>query len=413
MRSFSLYVARRFLFSSALPGAVRVLSWVSLVGIALGTASLWLVLSVFNGFHGLVYDLYQKFDADIRITAASGRYLPVSDSLITYLRTSGGVAALTYTLEGRAVLAYADHQTIVQVKGIRSDFSAVSAAHQLVQYGSFNLTDTLEYPRLVLGEGVAAALAVNLNDDARPLQLYTVTDGTSILQASPDALQSYPAFASGVFVMQKEYADKVVLAEYGFAQKLFRVEDRCTAYELKLTDGANDEQVQQALQLALGSKYQVQNWQGQHPSLFAVLQNEKFVSYLVLVLMLLLLACTVVGMLSMVVIDKQREVALLRALGVEAAQIQHVFIWMGVLLGSYGLGAGLILGGTLGWLQQSFGLLKMKGGEHFMIDSFPLRLSSIDAVLITVTVLMLSLAAAWYPARKAAAAQLAQWLRAT
>lgn len=410
--NFPAFVARRFLLSGHVPGAVRTLSVVSMVGMAIGAMALVLVLSVFNGFHELVFTLFHQFDPDIKIIAARGKYLTVADSLAAQLRKHPDVAAVTTTLEGRAVLGYYDHQSIVVVKGVKADFTNVSRVTEIIQYGRYEVADSAGYARLVMGEGVAANTSVNLADFDTPMQLYTVTDKANLLGADESLMQAHPAFAKGIFAIQKEYNDRMVLCSYAFAERLFGKPGAATAVEVRLQPGTDSKALQQQWQQLVGNAYEVQNWEGQHPTLYAVLRNEKAVSYLVLVLMLVLLAGTIVGSLTMVIIEKQKEIAVLQAIGAGTPTIRMVFLWQGAMSGLLAAGVGLTLGGILGYLQQNFGLLKIRGGENFLVDAFPLVMRPSDFILAGGTVLVLSILASLYPAMRATQGTVVQKLRA-
>jgi lipoprotein-releasing system permease protein len=409
---FSGFVARRFLFSGHVPGAVSTLSVVSMVGMGLGAMALVLVLSVFNGFHDLMYGLFERFDPDIKIVAARGRHVTAADSVAKLLQADASVAHVTTTLEGRAVLSYYSHQSIVVVKGVKADFTKVSRVEELLSYGTYEVADSGSYARLVMGEGVAAATSVNLADRETPMQLYTVTDKTNLLGGGDGLMQSHAAFATGIFSIQKEYNDRMVLCSYGFAERLFNAAGAATAIEVRLKPGTDGKALQQQLQNRLGAAFEVQNWEAQHPTLYAVLRNEKAVSYLVLVLMLVLLTGTIVGSLTMVIIEKQREIAVLQAMGATARQIQAIFFWQGTFSGVAAGAAGLALGGTLGYLQQNFGILKIRGGENFLVDAFPLVMRATDFILVGATVLLLAMLASLYPALRATQGTVVQKLRA-
>lgn len=398
---FSRYIARRFLFSSQLPGAIKTLSLVSMVGMAIGTASLIIVLSVFNGFHGLIYSLFQKIDPEIKIVAVKGRYLPEPQQVLDAVKRNTSVQAFTSVLEGRAILSYHDHQAIVVVRGIEQNFTDVSRIREIIAYGNYNVSDSAGYPHLVVGEGIAAATQINLADLQIPMQIYTITEKANLLNADPNSLQVYPAFTSGIFSVQKEYNDKIVLTNIGFARKLFNNDDDITSIDIKIKGGVDINSVRQSLQKDLGTGYDVQNWEGQHPSLYNILRNEKAISYLVLFFMLILLACTIVGSITMVIIEKQREIAILQSMGATKPQIQAIFVYQGLLSGLISTCSGLLFGGILGFLQQHFGLLKMQGGENFLIDHFPLVMQPSDFILVAATVLTLAVLASLYPALKA------------
>lgn len=407
-----LFIARRYLFSKRLPTAVNVLAWISVVGIGLGTTALVLVLSVFNGFQQLIQGVFADFDPEIRIVAARDKFVPAADSIIQLVQKQPDVAQALPALEGRAILSYGDKQVIIQLKGVDTAYAQLTRVGSLVQYGSFQVETPDSVPLLVMGAGVAVRIGTNLMDDLTPHRLLAVTGEGNLLTNPEEAVRQVNAYPAGIFSIHKEYDDRVVLTSLSAARQLFAQPTAVSAIELRLNEGTDLEAARIRLQASLGPRYDVQTWYGQHQTLYQVLRNEKAVGYLVLTLMLLLAACTIVGNLTMVVLDKQGDIALLRAAGASARRVRAIFLWQGLLTGLWAAGGGLLLGGLIGWLQQTFGLLRMAGGASFLVQSFPLQMQGSDFVLIFATVLVLALLSSLYPAWRAAQGLPAQRFRA-
>jgi lipoprotein-releasing system permease protein len=408
----ALFVSRRYLLSRKLPGAVNVITWVAMTGIALSTAALVIVLSVFNGFNNLIMDLYGDFDADVRIVAAEGRYLPDAPMLLRQARETEGVQAATQVLEGKALAQQDDRQQVVRLKGIEPAFQTVSDAHRLVVAGEFEVQPRAEFGGVVLGTGVGGRLGSYLEDYDHPLLLYTVTQQGQLLNQGEEAIRIEQVLVKGFFALHKEYDEQFVLADLALVQRLFGAEGKATAVELRVAPGTTPQTVKDHLQAELGSSLVVQTGAEQHASLYRIMENEKSVGYLVLTLILLLTAVNVVGGLSMVVHEKRADMAMLRSFGATAGRVASIFLLNGLLVGGVSGGVGLLLGMGLVAAQDAFHLLKLQGGENFVVDYFPVELQTTDLLQVGLTIVVLTALASAVPALRAGRSSIVEQLKA-
>lgn len=404
----AFWIARRYLFSRRLSASINVLSWVSVLGIGLGSCALVLVLSVFNGFQGLIGQLFQKFDPDIKILPAQGLYFQPSDSLEALLASQPGVEAVSATLEGRAMARFRDNQAIVRLKGVRPDFTTVSKANTLVYVGSFTLEEDQE-ATLVLGSGVALALAASLAEQFEPIALFGISPGSNLLGDPLQAVNQAAAYPTGIFSLQKEYDDQYVITTLQLARQVLGTEGY-SAYELRIAEDTKLEATRASIEALLGPNWRVLSWYGQHETLFNVLRAEKQAGYLILVLMLLVAGSTIVGNLSMIVVEKRGDVAMLLSMGARRGFIQQLFMAEGLLISGLATAFGLGLGFVLAFLQQQFELIQIGGGDSFVVQAFPVSMQLADFALVFATVLVLSLLASYVPARRAARLQVVRLL---
>jgi len=398
-----LRIARRYLLSRRLPGAVNIITLIALTGITVGAAALIMALSVFNGFHTLLRDLFQDFDADIRITATTGKYLPDSDSLAQRLATFPGIEAVSRTLEGRAVLKYpdSDQEHIVQLVGVDRNFAAVSRYAGLVYIGRPDVVDEYGMPQLVMGAGVAYYTRANIYREDR-MTLYTVSETANLEQDADGGLRMLRATPAGFFTLQKEYDDNIVLTDLEAARRFFDLDNKVSTYQLRLTDRTTVADTKAALAQALGPNYRLDAWFEQHQTLYEVMNNEKWVAFMVVTFMLILAGVNIVGCLTMVVLAKRRDIAVLQAQGMTGRQIAAIFLWEGLLLGTLAAGLGLGIGLGLVYLQQEFHVLKLAGGANFIIDHYPVQIVWADVLSVAVVVVALGTVAGLYPALRAA-----------
>ena len=385
-----------------MPGAVQIITAITTVGVGLITAALVVTFSVFNGFQAVLRDLFKSFDADVRVSAARGRYVsPQAGELAVKMSETRAVAAV---LEGRAVLRNGAKEQIVKVKGADADFEAVSDVERLVRFGKYALKDTFGEPALVAGIGVAGNLGLAVNDPFQKLELLTLSEKKELLTADPaEAVRSAVLGVSGVFALQKDYDDRLVIVPLAVANELFEADGRRTGYEIKLKDGVSPDKFRKKFQELLGPDYRVETWYEQHQTLYEVMRNEKAVAFLVLALMLALTACNIVACLSMVAAEKRRDVGILQTLGARRRMTAGVFWALGMLIGGGAAAAGMLLGALLCVLQERFGLLKLGVSEDsaFLIQAYPVEMRPTDFFLIAGMVVVLSSLSAFYPAYRA------------
>jgi len=404
-------LARRFVLSRRNPGAVNAITWIASVGIALITASLVAVLSVFNGFTGLITDLYAAFDAELKCELQAGRYFSISDSSLASIRAVPGVKAAEPVLEGRAVLRHGELQRIVHIKAVPTNYLTVQRLDTVVRYGVFKLSGPDSLPPVVIGQSLGYELDIIIDDPADPLELYALRQHVDLRQADPEAIRAQPVVVSGVFSLQREYDASRVLLNLPVAQRLFGLSGQASAYEIKLTDGRPLQQVKQEVQAALGSTFTVRSVPEQHPTLYRVMRTEKWVGYGMLLLMLLLVCVNVVGTLTLMVVVKKRLLAVLGAIGVPDSVRQRVFVLAGIYLtGTAGI-VGVLAGSLLVWSQETFAWLSFANPDYFVVSAFPVSLKLLDVFTVLSTVLVLGWLAAKWPARKAARMPLASTLR--
>jgi len=407
-------IARRYLFSSRLPRALNLISAITVGGIGVGTALLVVVLSVFNGFYYLIRDHYEAFDADLKISAARGQLLRSADIVLKAVANHPDVLAYSPALESQAIMRFGEQQHIVTLKGVARNYRDVTDIAKLVRNGTYGLKTAEGDYTLVLGAGVAWRLGVNLADWLHPIEAFTLSDKVDPTSADPEKLLNRQYFfPAGVFSIEKDYDSRYVICDIEAARTLFDATGGMSSIEIKARSEDQVESLKRHFKKELGEDYRVESWYEQHATLNAVLQNEKAVGYLIILFMLLLISFNIVGTLSMTVIAKQKEIAILRTLGGSEGLIQRVFLLLGLMMGGLGTASGLALGAAFCFLQDSYGLLRfdVQDTATMLVDHFPVRLLFSDLAAIAATVLLLSFAAAWLPARRAAGRSILHLLR--
>ncbi len=408
-----IQIARRYLFSSKSKNAINIIIMVCILGIAIVTAALILVLSVFNGLTAYIEGQFSAIDPDIKIVAAEGKFFQEDDQLYATLLTLQDVDAVTRTIEDRVWLEFFDNQALGVIKGVEADFHDVNPIDSFIYRGGIRQEPKYGIAQGVFGSEIAARLSVDMDNSSDHVSIYHVPPDArlkSVLDAST-AINVERMFPSGYFSVQKPYDEKYVFTHFSFAQKFFSAENQLSAYELKTSSFKKVDKVKEKLEVMLGDEYEVLTWYEQHKTLYRVMRNEKFISYLILVLMLALVSVNIVGSLSMIVIEKRKDVSVLRAMGSSPGMIRQVFLILGLFIGGIGGGLGVYWAACIGFVQEYYGFIPLPGGDSFSVKSIPIELAFLDFLLVFLTVIFLSTLASLYPARQAASVEIVEGLK--
>jgi lipoprotein-releasing system permease protein len=293
-----------------------------------------------------------------------------------------------------------NYQTIVTVKGVEANYNLINNITKYVKNGNFGIGDR-ENPGIVMGAGIENAAGVEIDRGFIPTILYMPNQNAASLN-STDGLNSYIVKPTGTFVIQQDFDNKYAFTNLAFLKYMLNMsEDEYSAIEIK-TSG-EEALVKNDLQQLLGNGYKVQTRYEQNQSLYAVMQMEKWVIYAILSLILVVAAFNMIGALTMLVLEKQKDIAVLKAMGADNSRIQQIFLLEGLLLAGIGTGLGLLLATLICWLQVKFHLIKL-GGSTFIIDYYPVKTSITDYLLVSVTVSCIAFSAAWITSRKSSRA---------
>lgn len=407
--------AWRYFKAKKTTNAINIISWISIVAIVIGTTALILVLSVFNGFEGLVKSLYSSFYPDVKISPLSGKQIVLTPEQLQKLRSVKSVKALSLVAEEKALLQNkandadsTDYQSIIYLKGVDSNYTLVTtvADKEHMIGGNFN-TGTEDKPLLILGAGVENAVHVQSESNVRPLAVYMPRKEAVSLDDPLQSLSAEAANTSGTFMIQQDFDNKYAITNLAFVKRMLAMDENAyTGAEIAVTDGTDADDVRDEIKKLLGKNYLVQNRFEQNVSLFSVMRIEKWIIYAILSLILIVAAFNMVGALTMLVLEKKQDISVLHALGASKNFIQKIFLSEGLLLALIGGATGMLLAFVIGILQIKLHLIPLQGST-FMIDYFPVKMVLSDFLLVAFTVLIIALIASWIPARKAALQQFA------
>lgn len=397
--NFSLYIAKRYLVSKKSHNLINIISLISVIGQVVGTAALIIVLSVFNGFEDVIKNLYNTFNPDFVITAEKGKSFHYSNFPTGEMMSIEGVSGVAQVVEEDALFKYRDNQYIAKIKGVSDNYQNLSQIDSTIVDGSFVLQEGAS-DFAVIGAGVAWYLDINIHDVRRLLSVYLPKRGNASSFSFNSAFNNKVIHPAGTFSVQQEFDENYVFVPLRFARQLLEYKDEVTSVEIFLKKGIDSDQVQSKIQTILGDTFQIKNRYQQNKTLYKLLRSEKLAIFLILVFILILASFNIVGSLSILIVEKLKDIAILKSMGADKSLIKKIFITEGILISLTGSLIGLIVGFTLLQLQLQFGLIKLGTGEgSFIIDAYPVKILPLDFLYVFITVIIIGYIATWYPVR--------------
>lgn len=390
----------RYLVAKKSTNAINVIAWVSIGAIALVTAAMIIVLSVFNGLSDLVKSLYKGFYTDLRILPISGKVLTLTPEQYAALKKIDGVHYISFVAEEKALLKVGENQSIVTLKGVDNEYEKLTTIKQKIIRGEFELGDA-ENAKLVLGYGVENALGILSNQIQSKVMVYLPNRDRRFTGKMED-FNSGEALPDGTFAIQQDFDNKYAISNLAFVKNLIGLDsNQYTTIELAVKEESEIERIKSNLQNVLGKNYIIQTKYQQNQSLYNVMKYEKWGVYGIFCLVLLISSFTIIGALTMLVLEKQKDISILKSMGASNHYIRKIFLTEGLLLALFGIGFGVFLGILICTLQQHFHFVKLYGGS-FLIDYYPVQMQFSDLFLIISTVAAITFLASYFPAKRAA-----------
>ena len=379
--------------------AIQIIAWVSVFAIALGTAALITVLSVSNGFTEVVKGLYSDFYADISVTPTQAKFIKITDAQYQAVQKIKGIHAVSKIVVNKALLVKGDQQSVVTVKGVEPTYIHINKVSNYLKRGEFDLGNVVS-PKIVLGIGVEQRLNLFQEPLGDTLQLYAVNrTGKSIAQL--DQLNTLSVVQSGAFSIQQEFDEQYIFTNYGFSQYLFDLApNEISGIELSIAS-SYEKEIIGSIKKIFGNGVQVQNKYQQNIDLYKIMQTEKWIIFFILALIMIVASFNLVGALTMLVLEKQKDIHVLQAMGARSWDIQKIFLLLSGIMAFMGALIGGLLSSLFCWLQLKYHLIKLEGNS-FVIDYYPVKPMLIDYIAIISLVLFISILAGWIPAKRAA-----------
>ncbi|MEE4115120.1 MAG: FtsX-like permease family protein [Marinilabiliaceae bacterium] len=394
----SLYIARRYLFAKKSRNAINIISGISIAGVTVGTMALIIILSVFNGLENMVQTIFGTFDPDLEIRITEGKVFIPEERHLAILDSIEGIQNWSFVLEENALLRYDEKQYIASVKGVEDDYSSITGLDSVMWDGDFILRGENGRMFTVVGLGVAQNLGIGLNF-LSSVNIYVPKRTGKVGSADlSNAFIRQHIFPSGIFSVEQDFDSRYIFIPIDMMRNLLEYDEEISAIEIKFTEGADVEELQQAVEELFGDKFTVKNKYQQQEMFYKVMRSERLAIFVILSFILVIASFNIIGSLTMLIIEKEKDVSILRSLGANNNLIKKIFIFEGWLISIIGAIAGLLLGGFVCWLQQQYGIVKLSG-DTLVIDTYPVVMQFLDFVLVLITVLAIGFGAAWYPVR--------------
>ena len=400
--NFPFFVARRYLFSKKSTHAINIISAISVVGVAVATMALVVTLSVFNGFHDLVASFFTTFDPQLKIVPVKGKTVAADDPLLAKVKVLPEVEVSMESVEDQALAVYQGRQAMVNIKGVESNFEQLTHIDEiLLGDGRFEL-HAADMFYGIPGVRLAEQLGMGYTYED-PIKIYAPRREGQLNMANPlDGLVEDELYSPGVLfnVKQARYDKSYILTDIAFARRVFEQQGMISALELRLKPGSNFDRVKSEIKEIVGDGFAVKDRFEQQDDTFKIMKIEKFIAYIFLTFILMVACFNIIGSLSMLIIDKKDDVVTLRNLGASDRQIVRIFLFEGRMISAIGAVLGIVLGLTLCWAQQTYGIVKLGSSSgNFIINAYPVSVHPEDVVIIFITVLIIGFLSVWYPVR--------------
>jgi lipoprotein-releasing system permease protein len=369
------------------------MSIIATAGVFVGAAALVIVLSVFNGFEALVTNLYNSFDADYVISPVTGKTFTPNSIQLKQLSQLPEVALVSQVLEENVLLKNGDKQYFATIKGVSLQLEKLERLQNLIVDGQLKL-ESGGLPYACLGQGVAIGLSLSSTNSLYPLTVYVPNR-----LSQPDLINTANAFkilninVSAVFSVQQDVDSKYVLVPIDFARELLSYEKEVSTIEIYLKPNVSSIHMQALLQDKFGSNFVIKNKEQQHELLYKIMKSEKWAVFFILVFILIVASFNVIGSLTMLIIDKKKDIAILKSMGASMQTIKNIFLFQGMLISAYGAIGGIITGLIICFIQEKFGVIGLGAGGSFVIDAYPVKIILLDIIFVLITVLIIGLLA--------------------
>lgn len=399
--NLSYRIAVRYFFSRNKRSFISVIARIAMAGVAVGTMAMIVVLSVFNGMEDLNRNMFRTFDPDIKVTPSKGKRFTASEAVLQNIKSVPGVKIVTKVIEDNALAGYGNQQTIVRVKGVDSSFSQRGQLDTALIEGSLKLYGPNGTPFAILAAGVKNALLVSTDDILTPLDLwYPKAGGKTLNFTSTEAFNQVQLRPGGVFFIESRY-DDYVIAPLKVVESLLQYEGKISALEIKIAPGFSEENVSEAIADKIGGDFIVKDRDSMNADLLRAIRIEKLFVAVTLALIILVAAINIFFSLSMLAIEKKKDVSMLYALGATQGLIRKIFLTEGAIVALSGAVTGMLLGIAICWIQMQYGLVSM-GMATSLVDAYPVKLIWQDVFFTGLIIVMITLAVSYVPARRAA-----------
>ena len=391
----ALFIARRYLFSQKKRSVINVISWISLIGIAISSMALIVVLSVYNGIGTLTQSLFNIFDPELKIEAKEGKTFHLADIDYSGITSLPSVAYTSPIVEENMWVTYKERNKIAIVRGVADSYATMTGIDTMLHMGRYELKNAQSNQYIVMGLGVYYELGINHYDAHTPVGIHIPKRNAAIGLSFDRAFNSQYALTTGVFNIQDDFDRKYILADIDFVRQLMNyAPDEVSSIAINVKHPNKVAHTKADIQRLLGDGYTVKDRFDQQPLYYKIFKSERIAIFLVAALIVLISTLNLISSLSLLIIDKRKDINTLRCMGADKCLVRTIFFAEGLLISLVGVLSGMAAGFVICLLQQEFGIIKM--GENFVVSSFPVAMQAVDFLAVFALVSLLSLAAVAY-----------------
>ena len=393
------FIAKRYLFAKKSTNAITWISWISVIGVTIGTAALFLILSVFNGFEELNLIYAKKLSPDLKIIPSLGTKFNKS-SIDTNLFISPSINYYVNVLEDNVLLKYNNSQYFATLRGVSEQYLQSKEIDSVLRAGTFTLHENGQ-AYAVIGKGIENALGIDITQPIEQIVVLAPKQNSRLNTLDPaSSLNSAAIYAIGIFAVQQEMDERVMFVPIDFAENLFAQQNKLSSVDIYLNDGEDMLTYQKIIAAKLPAKFMVKNRFQLNESLYKVLNTERWAVYLVLTFILIIAICNIIGSVTMLIIDKKKDIAVLRTLGATKNQIQKIYFYEGMMISLLGTFIGLFIGAGFAILQAKFKLISIYSSTGEYLQAYPVKLIYTDFLLVFATVFIIAFIANWFSAKQ-------------
>ena len=391
----SLFIASRYVFSKKKKTFINFLSYFSIASISIGTAAMIIVLSVFNGLENTLMSVYKDFDPSIKIEHKKNKYF--NNTIKEKITSVNGVKYVSGVLENKVLFQNAENEAVAYLKGVDNDYLKINQIKSNLVEGDFEINKG-KLNNAVFGRGLKYSLGIKTNSDFQNINVYALSDSKKLNPniTRQKIYKKEQLKPTGIFAIEKSFDNNYAFAKLDFTQRLFDKEMKISSYEVEVKNGFNPEKIKIEIQNVIGDEFNVLGFSEQRESLFKILRTEKLIVYIVFSIILLLSSLNIFFLLSMMGIEKRKDIKTLLSFGVGLNQIKKIFIFQGILIGLAGIVFGAFLGIGASLIQEYFGIVKINMTSS-ILESYPIKLNFIDIVFTITIVVLVSITASLIP----------------
>lgn len=396
---FSFFIARKYAVSRKSHNIINVISGVSAFGVMAGSMVLIIILSVFNGFEGLVKSLFNTFNPDLLITSAEGKFMESDTAFKSAVEKIPGVISYSEVIQEKALLKYGNEQYIATLKGVDSSYFISNPLNEKLIQGAFPDNGVNDFA--ILGYGAALYLGINMIDFTKSIQIYVPRRTKKNYTFFSDAFNRVDVLPVAIFSLQQEIDDQYVIISLEQMKTLLELDKEISHIEIRVAENVPVENIRKEIMSLVDTKRVVKDRYEQEALLYKVMQSEKWAIFFILGFVIIIATFNLVGSLSMIILDKKQDISVLFSMGATAKTIRKVFMLSGIMINLSGVISGLILGYIICLIQDTFGIIKLgSNSDAFIIPYYPVEMQALDFLYVFMLVLIIGTITSWFSVRK-------------